>query len=119
MTACVTDLSRTQDRQEASPIERITLQYRVARDALAPSKFLAVIDGGMSLPLELIWDFSKAQAKKKAQLDELIQSLEAREINGVEFECRGEWVQQGSKLRLTTVPELTSAGRKRIQDSGR
>ena len=40
------------------------------------------------------------------------------QINGVEFECRGEWVREGARLRITTVPELTAAGRKRIQDSG-
>ena len=44
------------DKPKADPTERIVLQYRVARDAFAPSKFVAVIDDGMSVPLELIWD---------------------------------------------------------------
>jgi len=29
------------DKSKANPTERITLQYRVARDAFAPSKFVA------------------------------------------------------------------------------
>jgi hypothetical protein len=108
-------------RAMASPVEDHTLQYRVARDAFAPSRFVAVIDGGISPPLELIWDLPKSEAQtiEKARFDELIQSLEAEQINGVEFTCSGEWIQQGSKLRVTTVPKLTDAGRNRVQDSGR
>jgi hypothetical protein len=86
------------DRPKAGPTERITLQYRVARDAFAPSNFVTVIDGGMSLPLELIWDIPmaveknkrQAQERQKVEFDALIESLEAKQINGVEFDCSGE-----------------------------
>ena len=53
------------DKPKADPTERITLQYRVARDAFTPSNFVTVIDGGMSLPLELIWDIPMAVEKNK------------------------------------------------------
>jgi hypothetical protein len=114
------------DKPKRGPTERIMLQYRVARDAFAPSKFVAVIDGGMSPPLELIWDLAmpveknkrKAQERQKAEFDALIKSLEAKQINGVEFDCSGEWVQKGTKLRIRTVPQPTETGKRKIRDGG-
>jgi hypothetical protein len=114
------------DRPKADPTERITLQYRVARDAFAPSKFVALIDGGMSIPLELIWDLpvpaakdeGLAQERQKTEFDALIKHLEAKQINGVEFDCRGEWVQKGTRLRITTVPQPTETGKRKIRDGG-
>jgi hypothetical protein len=119
--------AREQGKEEAARLEKVTLQYRVARDAFAPSKFLAVVDGGISAPLELTWDLpqpqskqkEEAQAARKKQFDDLIKKLEAEQINGVEFECRGEWLEKGLKLRVTSVPELTEAGKRRLQESGR
>jgi hypothetical protein len=110
-----------QDIPQANSVEKVTLQYRVARDAFAPSRFIAVIGDGVSPPLELVWDLHQTAAheKKKAQFDDLIRSLEAKQINGVEFECRAEWIQYGAKLRITTVPELSASGTKRIQDRSR
>jgi hypothetical protein len=110
-----------QDRPKTDSIETITLQYRVAQDAFAPSRFIAVIGDAISPPLELVWDLPQTAAheNKKAQFDDLIRSLEAKQINGVEFECRAEWIQKGAKLRITNVPELSASGTKRIQDSSR
>jgi hypothetical protein len=96
-------------------------------DAFAPSKFLAVVDKGVSGPVEVQWDLpdvedkdkKEAQDKQKKEFDDLIRSLEQRGINGVEFECKGERLTKGSKLRLTTLPELTEAGKKRIKESRR
>ena len=113
-------------KEKADPTEKVTLQYRVARDAFAPSKFVAVIDGGTTLPLQLSWDLAKledqdkrkAQEKQKKEFDDLIKKLEAKGINGVEFECKGEWLTKGSKLRVTSVPQPTEAGKKRIRDGG-
>ena len=113
-------------KEKADPTEKVTLQYRVARDAFAPSKFVAVIDGGITLPLTLSWDLAKledqdkreAQEKQKKEFDDLIKKLEDKQINGVEFECMGEWLTKGSKLRVTTVPQPTEAGKKRIRDGG-
>jgi hypothetical protein len=107
--------------------EKITLQYRVARDAFAPSKFVAVTDGGISLPLQVSWDLPKqktkdkkgAQEKQKKEFNNLIKELEANEINGVEFECRGKWLKKGFSLRITSVPQPTKAGKKTIKDNGR
>jgi hypothetical protein len=85
-----------------------------------------VIDGGTTLPLQLSWDLAKledqdkreAQAKQKKEFDDLIKKLEDKGINGVEFECKGEWLTKGHKLRVTSVPQPTEAGKKRIRDGG-
>ena len=113
-------------KEKAAPTEKFTLQYRVAWDAFAPSKFVAVIDGGLTLPLQVSWDLPKltdedkkeAQEKQKKEFDDLIKMLEAKKINGVEFECQGEWLIKGSKLRLTTVPQPTESGKKTIKAGG-
>jgi hypothetical protein len=112
------------DKRKAGPTERITLQYRVARDAFAPSRFVAVIAGGISLPLELIWDLPmpmeknerQAQERQKAEFNALIKSLEGKQINGVEFDCSGVWLQKGTKLRITTVPQPTESGKRKTRD---
>jgi hypothetical protein len=96
--------------------EAVTLQYRVARDAVAPSRFVAVIDKGISAPLDIRWDVPTAEEKKKEEFDALIKKLEERQINGVEFECRGEWLKGGAILRVTAVPQLTEKGKKRIKE---
>jgi hypothetical protein len=115
------------DKQKAGPTEKVTLQYRVALDAIAPSKFVALIDGGMSVPLELSWDLPQpespakreAQQKQKKQFDDMIKTLEEKGINGVEFECSGEWLHKGFRLRLTSVPQPTAAGQRRIKENER
>ena len=114
-------------KEKADQREKVTLQYRIAWDAFAPSKFVAVIDGFITLPLKLSWDLAKledqdqreAQTKQKKEFDDLIKKLEDKKINGVEFECKGEWLTKGYKLRVTTVPQPTEAGKKRIRDGGK
>jgi hypothetical protein len=114
-----------ENKKKADRTEMVTLQYRVARDAFAPSnKFVAVSGKGMSAPLEVTWDLPQAEdnEKKAAQdrqkkvFDDLIKKLEEKGINGVEFECRGEWLDKGFRLRLRTVPQLTKEGKQRIQE---
>jgi len=95
------------------------LQYRVARDAVAPSRFVAVSDKGISAPLEITWDLPKEENKKKKEFDALIKKLEDKQINGVEFECKAEWLMRGAILRVTTVPQLTEEGKKRITEAAR
>jgi len=96
------------------------LQYRVARDAVAPSRFVAVSDKGISAPLDITWDLPKAEdQKKKKEFDALIKKLEEKQINGVEFECKGEWLMRGAILRVTTVPQLTEEGKRRITENAR
>lgn len=106
-------------KEKAGRAEKVTLQYRVARDAVAPSRFVAVSDKGMSAPFDITWDLPKAEEKKKEEFDALIKTLEDKQINGVEFECKGEWLMGGAILRVTTVPQLTNEGKKRIMGAAR
>src|SRR3990172_5939914 len=101
-------------KEKAGGKKKITLQYRVARDAVAPSRFVAVSDKGISAPLDITWDLPKAEGIKKGEFDALIKKLEEKQINGVEFESKGEWVMRGAILRVTTVPQLTEEGKRRI-----
>lgn len=125
LSACA-EWAPAQEKKEKDPTEKVTLQYRVAKDAFAPSRFVAVIDGGISLGLKVAWDLptfkdkdkQAAQDKQKKEFDALIKKLEAGSINGVEFECRGEWLRKGFEIRLTTVPQPTAAGKQRIKDGG-
>ena len=106
-------------KEKAGQTEKVTLQYRVARDAVAPSRFVAVSDKGISAPLDITWGLLKADEKKKEEFDALIKILEEKQINGVEFECKGEWLMSGAILRVTTVPQLTEEGEKRITEAAR
>jgi hypothetical protein len=58
MMTCTALAHGQEQDQKADPIDRFTLQYRVARDAFASSRFVAVTDDGISPPLELIWALS-------------------------------------------------------------
>src|SRR3972149_11673691 len=100
-------------KEKAGRTEKVTLQYRVARDAVAPSRFVAVSDKGISAPLDITWGLLKADEKKKEEFDALIKILEEKQINGVEFECKGEWLMSGAILRGTTVSRLTGEGKTR------
>jgi len=102
--------------EKADRAEAVTLQYRVARDAVAPSRFVVVTDKGISAPLDIRWDLPRGEEKKKEEFDTLIKKLEDRQINGVEFECRGEWLKGGAILRVTSVPQLTEKGKNRIRE---
>jgi hypothetical protein len=113
-------------KEKSGPTEKVTLQYRVALDAVAPSRFVALIDGGISVPLELTWDLPQPEipAKREAQqkqkkFDDLIKTLEEKGLNGVEFECSGEWLHKGFRLRVTSVPQPTAAGQRRIKENER
>ena len=106
-------------KEKPGRTEKVRLQYRVARDAVAPSRFVAASDKGISGPLDITWDLPQAEEKKKGEFDALIKTLEDNHINGVEFECKGEWLMGGAVLRVTTVPQLTEAGKKRITEAAR
>ena len=114
-----TALAQEKAEEKADRTEAVTLQYRVARDAVATSRFVAVTDKGISAPLDIRWDLPTAEEKKKGEFDALIKKLEERQINGVEFECRGEWLKGAAILRVTTVPQLTEKGKKRIAEHAR
>jgi hypothetical protein len=116
-----------QEKDKADRIEKVTLQYRTSRDAFAPSKFIAVNGNSSSAPLEVSWDLPKPEDKEKREVldkankdfDALIKKLEQKGINGAEFEAKGEWLDRGFRLKLTTVPELTEAGKKWIKENER
>jgi hypothetical protein len=99
----------------------VTLQYRISRDAFAPSKFVVIVGGGMSSGVTLVWrlpspesDEEKiAQQEDKERFHHLIELLEAKQINGVEFECSGNL--RGLVLQATDVPHLTDRGRRQIE----
>jgi hypothetical protein len=103
--------------------KKVTLQYRVARDAFAPSKFVGVVGDGITPGLSLIWELplpeSKAQElvqqEEKERFHRLIEMLEARQINGVEFECTGDLNR--FVLRATAVPRLTEMGVRQVENS--
>ena|SRR5688572_4872254 len=105
----------------AAPEKALTLQYRTARDAVAPSRFVALIGDGMTTGLILVWELpapgdenqKRVQREQKEAFDRLLEVLEARQINGVEFECTGRL--DGIELRLTTVPRLSESGLRRMQ----
>jgi hypothetical protein len=59
----------------------------------------------------------KAQRQAKDVFLRLIDSLETRQINGVEFECRCEL--RGFTLRATSVPQLTEKGREQVGHTAR
>lgn len=109
------DAKKEKEKEKADPTEKVTLQYRVSKDAFAPSSFVAVINGNITLRLEIRWDLPEAAKKDKKEFDDLIKKLEEKVINGVEFECKGEWVKKGLILRVTTVPQITAEGKKRMK----
>lgn len=107
-------LADDQRRPTPPDEEKITLQYRVKLDAVVPSGFVALHDKGMTLRLKITWDISAA---KKEELDALIKKLEDMQINGVEFECKGQWIIKGTELRVTTMPKVTEKGKKLIDQA--
>ncbi|MHC4132434.1 MAG: hypothetical protein ACYSSP_11275 [Planctomycetota bacterium] len=85
---------------QAQDVETLTLQYRISMDAVAPSKFVAVYEDGMTLGLNIRWKLPTAQ---KQQLDALTARLEAENINGQKFTARGRWIHQGYELEVYDI----------------
>ncbi|MHC4293813.1 MAG: hypothetical protein ACYSTX_05905 [Planctomycetota bacterium] len=81
-------------------LETLTLQYRISMDAVAPSKFVAVYEDGMTLGLLIHW---KLEPEQKQQLDDLIAHLEAENINGQEFIAQGRWIHEGYELEIYNI----------------
>lgn len=125
-TACsgMAEISSVASAPISGKQRKVTLQYRVAGDAIAPSRFVAVVGDRMTLGLSLVWELPlpKSEAQKLVQQEEkerfhrLIEMLEAREINGVEFECTGKLTY--FVLHATSVPRLTKLGVRQIENPG-
>jgi hypothetical protein len=45
--------------------KKVTLQYRTARDAFAPSKFVQVAGDGITLGLSLVWKFPPSETENE------------------------------------------------------
>ena len=68
-----------QSRQE---VETLTLQYRISMDAVAPSKFVAVYEDGMTLGLKIRWELDAAEGVVYAAV---LAFLRGHGIGGVEL----------------------------------
>jgi hypothetical protein len=103
--------------------EELRLQYRISRDAVRPSSFVAITDQGMSAPLELVWDLPRledttermVQIVAQREFEVLIRELEIQGPNGVEFRTVGV-LEPDMRLRILAVPWLTDEGRQRIAE---
>jgi hypothetical protein len=102
----------------------VSLQYRTARDAFAPSKFVGVVGDGITMGLNLVWELPPpssermrmAQHEEKERFNRTLEMLEARQINGAEFECSGKL--EGLLLHVTSVPRLTERGLRQFENQG-
>jgi hypothetical protein len=116
---------KVQSPSRSGSERKVTLQYRTAHDALAPSRFVGVVGDGITMGLSLVWalpssesgESNVAQQEEKERLQRLIEMLEAREMNGVEFECTGKL--NGFELHATSVPRLTKKGLRQIESMRR
>ncbi|MHC4062149.1 MAG: hypothetical protein ACYSTZ_03045 [Planctomycetota bacterium] len=94
--------------KSSQDVQTLTLQYRISMDAVAPSKFVAVYEDGMTLGLKIRWKLNRAQ---RQELDALIAHLEAEQINGQEFIARGRWIHEGYELEVYEIEKKAeSAG---------
>ncbi len=92
--------------KSSQDVQTLTLQYRISMDAVAPSKFVAVYENGMTLGLKIHWKLNAAQ---KQELDALIARLEAEKINGQEFIARGRWIHEGFELEVYDIERKAGA----------
>jgi uncharacterized protein YcfL len=92
--------------KSSQDVQTLTLQYRISMDAVAPSKFVAVYEDGMTLGLKIRWKLNPAQKQK---LDALIAHLEAEKINGQGFIARGRWIHEGLELEVYEIEKKAVA----------
>jgi hypothetical protein len=81
-------------------IQIFTLQYRISRDAVSPSKFVAIDSNGMTLGLRVNW---KITEEKKKELDALLAQLEKDGVNGAEFKAKAKWIHAGFELEVYEI----------------
>jgi len=106
-----------QDRSKKT----VRLQYRTAGDALKPSGFLDVSGGRFRIdPFILAWRLPELSGeKKKVQQEQvkafhdLIERLERDGVNGLEFDCIGQY--ENSNLVVLSIPQLTKESRERLR----
>jgi hypothetical protein len=96
--------------QSSQEVETLTLQYGISIDAVAPSKFVAVYEDGMTLGLKIRW---KLDAAQKQEVDALVAELEAAKINGQEFIARGRWIHEGFELEVYDIEKKGEAAARR------
>jgi hypothetical protein len=103
---------QAQEKAKATADEKVTLQYRTALDMAVRPGFYAVRANRDISRVQIVWS---VRSGEKKELDALIQELEKRQINGVEFECRGQWID-GVTLRVKSLPNLSQTVKKQIRD---
>ena len=86
--------------KSSQDVQTLTLQYRISMDAVAPSKFVALYEDGMTLGLKIHWKLNPAN---KRELDALTARLEAEKINGQEFIARARWIHEGLELEVYDI----------------
>ena len=86
--------------KSSQDVQTLTLQYRISMDAVAPSKFVALYENGMTLGLKIHWKLNPAD---RQELDALIAQLEAEKINGQEFVVRARWIHEGYELEVYDI----------------
>ena len=96
--------------KSSQDVQTLTLQYRISMDAVAPSKFVAVYEDGMTLGLKIRWKLNSAQ---KQELDALIARLEAEKTNGQEFIARARWIHEGLELEVYDIEKKAEPAAKR------
>ncbi len=115
---------QTQSPRRYETMHVVNLQYRIAHDSFAPSKFVGVVGNGITPGLSLVWELPvlESDEQKLAQREELqrfhrlLALIEERQINGVEFECACRL--DGFVLYATAVPRLTKKGLRQIEGPG-
>jgi len=86
--------------KSSQDVQTLTLQYRISMDAVAPSKFVALYEDGITLGLKIHWKLNTAD---KRELDALIAHIEAEKINGQEFIARARWIHEGYELEVYDI----------------
>ena len=86
--------------ESSQDVQTLTLQYRISMDAVAPSKFVALYEDGMTLGLKVHWKLDPA---RKQELDALIARLEAEKNNAQEFIVTARWIHEGFELEVYDI----------------
>ena len=80
--------------------ETVTLQYRTAHDAVAPSQFVALYTNGMTMGLTIDWKIDPAM---KHDLDRVIANYEKEIWSGATFTVKAVWVRKGFELIIYDI----------------
>jgi hypothetical protein len=102
-------------KQRPKEITTVLLQYRIKADALAPSRFVLTDEQDQVSPhITVKNDLPEAD---RSRLEKMLNVLEVRNVNGVEFQCQGYFEgPRDNVLVVTTVPKITKKGSMRLKE---